>query len=84
MSGSTVIHKITNLKEFVDFAFSLKEMEEVKKGFPLPTSVIFTLEKRNHENLQKEIIKEKKLSTIELVDEFELNLYDINFKFLSK
>jgi hypothetical protein len=82
--SNTVTHKITTLREFVDFAFSVKEMEEVKKNFPIPTSIVFTLEKRNHENLQKEVIKEKKLTTVELVNEFEIDLYGINFKFLSK
>jgi hypothetical protein len=82
--SNTIIYKIVTLKEFVDFAFSLKEMEEVKKGFPIPTNVIFTLDKKNHENLQKEIIKEKSLSKVELVDEFELELYGILFKFISK
>jgi hypothetical protein len=76
--------KISSLKEFVDFAFSLKEMEEVKKGFPIPTSLTFTIEKQNHESLQKEILREKNMPLNDFVDEFELELYGILFKFLSK
>jgi hypothetical protein len=78
------MNKITTLKEFVDFAFSLKEMEEVKKGFPIPTSLTFTIEKKNHESLQKEILKEKNMPLMDFVDEFELELYGILFKFISK
>ena len=78
------MNKITTLKEFVDFAFSLKEMEEVKKGFPIPTSLTFTIEKKNHESLQKEILKEKNMPLMDFVDEFELELYGILFKFVSK
>jgi hypothetical protein len=75
---------ITTLKEFVDFAFSLKEMDEVKKGFPIPASLTFTIEKKNHESLQKEILREKNMPLNDFVDEFELELYGILFKFLSK
>jgi len=78
------MNKITTLKEFVDFAFSLKEMDEVKKGFPIPTTLTFTIEKKNHESLQKEILKEKNMPLTDFVDEFELELYGILFKFLSK
>lgn len=78
------MNKLTTLKEFVDFAFSLKEMEEVKKGFPIPTSLTFTIEKKNHESLQKEILKEKNMPLMDFVDEFELELYGILFKFISK
>jgi hypothetical protein len=78
------MNKLTTLKEFVDFAFSLKEMEEVKKGFPIPISLTFTIEKKNHESLQKEILKEKNMPLMDFVDEFELELYGILFKFISK
>lgn len=83
---SKIIHSITTLKEFIDFAYSLKEMEEVKKrGFPIPTTITYTLDRRNHESLQKEILKEKNMPlTDQFSDEFELELYGITFKFLRK
>lgn len=84
--AKTIIRTI-NLKEFVDFAYSIKEMNEVKEmGFPVPRAITFSLPKQNHDSLQKEILKEKKLSNeeIELSDEFEVEMYDITFKFIIK
>jgi len=78
------VYKIVSLKEYVDFAISLKEMEEVKKGFPIPKSIIFALDKKNHEILQVEILRQKNMPMIDLVDEFEVVLYDIIFKFILK
>jgi|688.fasta_scaffold2556460_2 hypothetical protein len=80
---STVLFKTNSLKEFVDFATSLKEMEEVKAGkFPLPSSIIYKLDPINHRELQKQILTQKKLPTDILYDEFELELYGITFKFI--
>jgi len=79
---NTKVLKYTTFKEFVDFAFSLKEMEEVKKnGFPIPNEMTFILTKKNHELLQKEIIQEKKISAEIIDEEFEVELYGITFKF---
>lgn len=79
------IHKVTTLKEFVDFAFSLKEMEEVKNmAFPVPKSMTYALSKLNHESIQKEILKEKNMPLDEFNDEFEVDLYGITFKFILK
>ncbi|MFN7656278.1 MAG: hypothetical protein ACK5OW_00645 [bacterium] len=80
---NAVLFKTNSLKEFVDFATSLKEMEEVKAGkFPLPFGITYKLDSINHDNLQKEILKQKKLPTDVLYDEFELELYGITFKFI--
>ena len=80
---STVIFKTNSLKEFVDFATSLKEMEEVKAGkFPLPKLIIYKLDTINHKHLQTEVLKLKKLPTDVLSEEFELELYGITFKFV--
>lgn len=78
------VYKIVSLKEYVDFAFSIKEMDEVKKGFPIPKSITFTLDKRNHEALQTEILREKNMPMTDLVNEFEVVLYEIVFKFIIK
>lgn len=80
-----IIIKNTSLKEFVDFAFSIKEMDEVKNNtFPIPNTLIFNLNKDNLEKLQLEIVKEKRMSLNEFVDEFELELYGITFIFTLK
>jgi len=81
------IIRIINLKEFVDFAYSIKEMNEVKEmGFPIPKAMTFLLSKQNHNSIQKEILKEKNLSNseIEFSDEFEVEIYGINFKFVTE
>ena len=37
---------MTNLKDYIDFAVTLTEMEEVKKGkFPLPSEISFKVDK---------------------------------------
>lgn len=81
------INRNVALKEFVDFAFSLKEMQEVKeKGFPIPKMLTFYVSKKNHESLQVEILKQKNLpiTDIDVNEEFDVEFYGINFKFLSK
>ena len=50
----------------------------------MPKSIIFSLDKRNHEALQKEILREKNMPMMDLVDEFEVVLYEIVFKFTTK
>jgi hypothetical protein len=80
---SNVRLKPITLKEFVEFAFSLKEMEEVKvNGFPIPKSLTFVLDERNHKSLQTEILTKKEIPTEELVDVFEMEMYGINFIFV--
>jgi len=80
--GNIRLKPIT-LKEFAEFAFSLKEMEEVKKnGFPIPKMVTFNLEDRDHKALQKEILEKKEMSTEELADVFEMEMYGITFIFV--
>jgi len=82
MKSNNVILKTTTLKEFVEFAYSIKEMEEVKNnGFPVPKTITFKLDDRNLKSLQKEILEQKKMSSSELEDEFEVELYGITFKF---
>ena len=76
------VYKIVSLKEYFDFAISLKEMDEVKKGFPIPSAITFTLDKKNHEALQIEILRQKNMPMMDLVDEFEVELYDVIFKFI--
>ena len=82
--SSTTKKKITTLKEFVDFAFSLKEMKEVKENsFPVPNSVTYVLDKTTHESLQIEVLRQKQMSG-NFSDEFEVEIYGITFKFITK
>lgn len=84
--SKTIIKNNTTLKEFIDFAYSLKEMDEVKKNnFPIPSSITYIIDRYNHESLEKEILKEKNIPlTDQFSDEFELELYGITFKFIKK
>jgi hypothetical protein len=80
-----LVIKKSGLKDFVDFAFSIKEMKEVKENnFPIPNILVFNLDKDTHEKLQLEIVKQKRISLDEFVDEFELELYGITFIFSLK
>jgi hypothetical protein len=78
-----VLNNNIKIKNFVDFAFSLTEMDEVKKnGFPIPRDITFSLNKIPHENIQKEVMKQKNIIDGELSDVFEVVIYGINFKFI--
>jgi len=75
---------MTKLKDFVDFAYSLVNMEEVKKGeFPNPKEITFQLDKINHALVQREIheLKNPK-EEFQHSDIFELDIIGINFKFI--
>jgi hypothetical protein len=74
------------LKSFVDFAYSMANMEEVKSGkFILPKELVFDLNKNLHTEVHKEIQREKNQnSNIDLNQEFEVEIFGINFKFLEK
>lgn len=78
----TVILRKTTLKEFIEFAFSIKEMEEVKtNNFPVPKSLTFKLDDRNHTSLQKEVLKQKNMNVETISDVFEIEVYGITFIF---
>ena len=72
------------LKNFVDFAFSLNEMDEVKKGdFIIPKEITFKISKKDHQHIQKQIYMEKGMDTSDFKhsEVFEVELYGINFIF---
>lgn len=73
------------LKNFIDFAYSMVNMAEVKSGkFKLPKEIVFDLSKRNISNLHKEIKNEKKEFNYENLDQdFDVDIFGINFKFKS-
>tara|TARA_R110002020_G_scaffold372772_1_gene584192 strand:+ start:221 stop:463 length:243 start_codon:yes stop_codon:yes gene_type:complete len=75
---------MVRLKNYVDFITSLVEMDEVKKGlFVLPTNIEFNLDRSNHRELKKEVIKTKGGDVVkdELADPFELDILGVNLTF---
>ena len=72
------------LKNFVDFAYSMVNMDEVKSGkFILPKEVVFDLGKEDHIDVHKEIKEQKKEYNYEnLNQEFDIEIFGMNFKFL--
>jgi len=75
---------MTNLKEYIDFALTLKEMEEVKEGkFPLPSEITFKLNEFEHAALQTQAHDAKGLTREEFTHktEFVVEILDIDFKF---
>ena len=54
------------LKNFIDFIYSLINMDEVKDGiFPLPSEITFTLDKNKHIAIHKKIKQEKGESSLD-------------------
>jgi len=72
------------LKNFVDFAYSMVNMEEVKSGkFKLPKEIVFNLDNKSHKEVHQKIKKEKgDLNFNNLEQEFNVDIFDINFKFI--
>jgi len=76
-----------NLKNFIDFAYSLVEMEEVKNGkFPLPKEITYPLNMEEHVRLQLQIHHEKSKEGDEFVneEEFYITILGITFKFIKQ
>lgn len=74
------------LKNFVDFVYSLINMNEVKEGiFPLPSEITFTLDKNKHIVIHKKIKQEKGESNFDNLEiDFEVVVLGINLKFICK
>jgi hypothetical protein len=76
-----------SLKNFIDFAYSLVDMEEVKKGkFPLPKEITYPLNQEDHVRLQLHIHHEKGGDDVEFTneEEFYISIMGINFKFIKE
>jgi len=71
------------LKDVIDFAYSMTNMDEVKNGkFSLPKEIVFNMKKILHEKLHREIRNEKKEFDYKNLDnDFDLSVFGINFKF---
>lgn len=73
------------LKNFVDFAYSLVNMSEIKDGvFIKPNEMVFVLDDKTHKKIHVEIKKQKGDSNMEdISDTFEVDIFGVNFKFLT-
>jgi acyl-ACP thioesterase len=71
------------LKNFVDFAYSLINMDEVKDGvFQIPDEIVFDLGREKHVKIHEEIKKEKGSDEyLNLEQEFDVEIFDITFRF---
>ncbi len=74
------------LKNFVDFAYSMANMDEVKDGvFKLPEEMVFKLDKKSHAVVHEKIKREKgDFDFNNLEQEFNVDIFGINFKFISE
>lgn len=78
---------MTNLKEYIDFAVTLTEMDEVKNNkFPLPSEITFELKQFEHSALQVQVHDAKGLDreNFEHKKEFTVEILGIDFKFIEK
>ena len=76
---------MTRLKDFIDFALTLSEMEEVKgNNFPLPKVMVFKLNELNHSLVQRELHEEKGEGPFNPMDLFEMEVFGIEFKLVKK
>lgn len=76
---------MVNLKDYIDFAITLREMEEVKENkFHLPKEITFSLNNLEHITVQTQAHEAKglELSSFESKDEFVVTILDIDFKFV--
>jgi len=72
------------LKNFVDFAYSLTNMDEVTNGiFKLPKEIVFELDKTQHMRIEKEVLQQKGIidNNITYSNDFDVRIFDIIFRF---
>jgi|TARA_R110000803_G_scaffold182273_1_gene244585 hypothetical protein len=73
------------LKNIVDFAYSLTNMDEVSKGiFKLPKEILFELDEKQHMKIEREVLHQKGVSDDDITHfkSFDVKIFDINFKFV--
>jgi hypothetical protein len=78
---------MTRVEEYVNFAHSLVDMDEVKKGkFPLPKELVFRLNPVEHAALQTQIHDAKglKKEDFEHQDKFTMSVLGIDFTFVEE
>jgi len=75
-----------DLKSFVDFAYSMVNMDEIKEGkFIIPKEIVFNLNDNLYKNIKKEVLTQKGIDEkgITPFNEFDVEIFDINFKFVN-
>jgi hypothetical protein len=78
---------MTRIEEYVNFAHSLIDMDEVKKGkFPLPKEIVFTLNSIEHAALQTQVHDAKGMSKndFEHQEKFTMSVLGIDFTFIEE
>ena len=72
------------LKNFIDFAYSMENMEEVKSGkFILPKEIIFELEDNLHQKIHREVKNELKNFNYNNLDTgFDFDVFNMKFRFI--
>lgn len=76
---------MTLLEEYVNFAHSLIDMDEVKKGkFHVPKEMVFELKPVEHASLQTQVHDAKglKKEDFEHQERFTMNVLGIDFTFI--
>lgn len=74
------------LKNFVDFTYSLVNMDEIRDGlFIKPKEISFELTRDIHQKIHVEVKRQKNDDNFEDINEpFEVEILGVNFKFLIK
>lgn len=78
---------MTNLQEYVDFAHTLVDVEEIKSGkFPLPSEIVFTLSSIEHAALQTQVHDAKGLKKEDFKHQemFTASFFGVDFTFKQK
>jgi hypothetical protein len=77
---------MSSLKDFVDFTYSLVNMEEVEEGkFPKPKQIVFELSNEEHEKIQYAVHQQKSDGTeFKSEKEFYVEVFDVELKFTKK
>lgn len=73
------------LKNFVDFAYSLVNMSEIKDDvFIKPKEMVFVLDDETHKKIHVEIKTQKGDDNMGDIDNtFDVEIFGVNFKFLA-
>lgn len=74
------------LKNFVDFIYSLVTMDEIKDGvFVKPKEIVYELPEDTHRKIHIEVKQQKGDKNFTDVDgDFEVDIFGVNIKFLNK
>ncbi len=72
------------LKNIIDFAYSMTNMDEVRSGkFLLPKEIVFELDRSKHMKIEREVLHQKGINDKDVThfNDFDVDIFGINFKF---